>query len=139
MGAGGVLPTLRRQFNDMSRSPVMAGDFTSANDRKFHMFHTAIHRKEQLIGWRWRRQSSVDIILDFVLLIVHRNLPRNQKELHHLVHCCRDLQICQLRLLMTLLCCGPSTTRMTSLKVVSCHKIGSLSRSRVLTVVHPSS
>ena len=37
MGAGGVLPTLRRQFNDMSRSPVMAGDFTSANDRKFHV------------------------------------------------------------------------------------------------------
>ena len=51
MGAGGVLPTLRRQFNDMSRSPVMAGDFTSANDRKFHMFHTSIHRKEQLLNW----------------------------------------------------------------------------------------
>ena len=31
-GAGGVLPTLRRQFNDVSRSQVMAGDSTSAND-----------------------------------------------------------------------------------------------------------
>ena len=32
MITGGVLPTLRRQFNDVSRSQVMAGDSTSAKD-----------------------------------------------------------------------------------------------------------
>ena len=41
--AGGVLPTLRRQFKDMSRSQVMAGDSTSASDDTLHLYCIRIY------------------------------------------------------------------------------------------------